>query len=171
MWSIYSAFLNVPNWNGPPLSLIFHERPHFPKMYISEDLVNSVNVRFLSNFCGRYLVDKVLCGRYLVDIRVFWWLIWDKTPVVALHVYLLPYFVWWVSKKSTFLISNGRFRSRPASKEKTPRTRNRWTDGKDIPAQCSTLNCHLITPHTVCEPDLNSAVDSSQREVMVQCVL
>ena len=26
-------------------------------------------MRFLRNFCGRYLVDKVLCGRYLVNIQ------------------------------------------------------------------------------------------------------
>ena len=86
MWSIYNAFLNVLNWNSPHLSLIFHERPHFPKICISQDLkVNIVNARFSRNFCGRYLVDKVLCGRYLVDIRVFfWWSIFDKTPVAGL---------------------------------------------------------------------------------------
>ena len=28
-----------------------------------------VNMRILRNFCGQYLVDKVLCGPYLVDIR------------------------------------------------------------------------------------------------------
>ena len=44
-------------------------------------------MRFLSNFCGRYLVDKVLCGRYLVDIRsFFWWSIFDKTPVAGLII-------------------------------------------------------------------------------------
>ena len=51
---------------------IFHERPHFPKICTSQDSkVNIVNAHFSRNFCGRYLVDKVLCGRYLVDIRVF----------------------------------------------------------------------------------------------------
>ena len=30
-----------------------------------------VTTRFLRNFCGRYLVDKMLCGRYLVDIWGF----------------------------------------------------------------------------------------------------
>ena len=39
-------------------------------MCISQDLkVNSVNAHFLRNFCGQYLVDKVLCGRYLVNIQ------------------------------------------------------------------------------------------------------
>ena len=73
--------------NSPHLSLIFHERPHFPKICISQDLkVNIVNARFSRNFCGPYLVDKVLCGRYLVDIRFFfWWLIFDKTPVAGLN--------------------------------------------------------------------------------------
>ena len=35
------------------------------KICLSQDLkVNSVNTRFIRNFCGRYLVDIVLCGRY-----------------------------------------------------------------------------------------------------------
>ena len=28
-------------------------------------VAKSVIMRFLRNFCGRYLVDKMLCGRYL----------------------------------------------------------------------------------------------------------
>ena len=73
---------------------IFHQNPrmvtavmpHFPKMCISQDLkVNSVNAHFLRNFCGQYLVNKVLCGQYLVNIRDFvWWSIFDETPVAAL---------------------------------------------------------------------------------------
>ena len=45
-----------------------------------------VTTRLIRNFCGRYLVDKMLCGRYLVDILVFfWWSIFDKTPLAALY--------------------------------------------------------------------------------------
>ena len=40
-------------------------------MKISTSTLFYMYTRFLRNFCGRYLVDKVLCGRYLVDIRVF----------------------------------------------------------------------------------------------------
>ena len=45
-----------------------------------------VNTRFLRNFCGRYLVDKMLCGRYLVDILGFCgrYSIFDKTPLASL---------------------------------------------------------------------------------------
>ena len=51
---LYSAFLNILNLNDPHLSLMFQERPHFPKMCISQDLkVNSVTMRFLRNFCGQ----------------------------------------------------------------------------------------------------------------------
>ena len=46
-----------------------------------------VTTRFLSSFCGRYLVDKMLCGRYLVDILgFFWWSIFDKTPLASLYI-------------------------------------------------------------------------------------
>ena len=55
-------------------------------MKISTSTLFYMYTRFLRNFCGRYLVDKVLCGRYLVDIRVFfWWSIFDKTPLASLQ--------------------------------------------------------------------------------------
>ena len=42
------------------------------------------STHFLRNFCGRYLVDKVLCSWY--SGFFFWWSIFDKTPVAVLYL-------------------------------------------------------------------------------------
>ena len=55
-WSIFhqnpSYFIKIPHISSK--SLIFHKRPHFLKICLSQDLkVNSVNTRFIRNFCGQ----------------------------------------------------------------------------------------------------------------------